>query len=346
MQLVATEGGGCATLESGVLECWGNLDAYHQPASHPPTPMPLPFDGGYVLEGWLGATCVRQPGGAVYCFGREVPPAGLLAQYPTLTGDTRNLNTGPSYLCAVRNDGGVDCWGTGVSINDGVIPNAVPFPMMVTTPQRVSGFNAEDEVQLNLEVICARHGATLTCWGYNTGCLLGDQPTVRLPGFVEPQTHYDAGINAFVVHDRGVCVADSSGQVSCWGEQLGNDVLGFQYTSCAAVPIPGFAAPVTRLCTGGQYACALETTGQVECWGSDGMGLFGLMPDGGPVRDSNTPVPVSGLTGVSTLVCGQTHACALSTDGRVRCWGDNYFGALGVDDGGLTFSAVPLVVPL
>jgi hypothetical protein len=349
MQLLATEEGGCAVLENGGVECWGLLDVYTTFTYNPPTPIAIPFDAGYSLEGGMGTPCVRGlNGGGVYCWGREVVPNGQLTHYSTLDDGTRRVVGGPDYICAVRDDGGVDCWGGGVRINDGVTPDAYPFPSMVTTPSRVTGFNAEDEIALGQEFICAHHGPVLTCWGYNGiygECYTGDQPAVRLPGFVEPQTHFDAGVNALTVSDRGVCVANDQGRVFCWGDQLGPS-SPLQYRSCTAVEITGFDAPVTQLCSGGQYACALQSNGTVRCWGAEGFGSSGILgPDAGS-DGYPLPLPIPALTGVQSISCGQAHACALCADRRVRCWGLNPYGALGVDDGGFVSSAVPVVVPL
>ncbi len=42
-----------------------------------------------------------------------------------------------------------------------------------------------------------------------------------------------------------------------------------------------------------------------------------------------TPAPVRGLTNADQLVSGFSHECALTTEGRVRCWGSNSYGQLG-----------------
>jgi alpha-tubulin suppressor-like RCC1 family protein len=42
------------------------------------------------------------------------------------------------------------------------------------------------------------------------------------------------------------------------------------------------------------------------------------------------------------LAAGSSHACALLTDGTVRCWGANYSGQLG--DGTTTFTSLPVPV--
>jgi alpha-tubulin suppressor-like RCC1 family protein len=70
------------------------------------------------------------------------------------------------------------------------------------------------------------------------------------------------------------------------------------------------------LCAGPDYTCAVHD-GRVFCWGSGES----------QVAQGATPQPVWG--GASdpvepgTLACGEHHACVLSVDGGVYCWGAN-----------------------
>lgn len=50
----------------------------------------------------------------------------------------------------------------------------------------------------------------------------------------------------------------------------------------------------------------------------------------GTRTDRNSPVDVVGLTqGVKAIASGWRHVCALTTDGAVKCWGNNHEGQLG-----------------
>jgi len=55
-----------------------------------------------------------------------------------------------------------------------------------------------------------------------------------------------------------------------------------------------------------------------------------------------TPVPVSGLTGVTAVAGGSAHSLALKSDGTVWAWGWNGYGQLG--NGTTTDSSVPVQV--
>jgi alpha-tubulin suppressor-like RCC1 family protein len=90
---------------------------------------------------------------------------------------------------------------------------------------------------------------------------------------------------------------------------------------------------------GGVDACAFTSTGALKCWGFNGDGALG----DNTTTNSAVPVDVvdlsSGVVSVS-LSRGDGDACALTSTGAVKCWGDNAHGQLGDDM--TTSSAVPV----
>lgn len=90
----------------------------------------------------------------------------------------------------------------------------------------------------------------------------------------------------------------------------------------------------TQISAGFGHACAIASDDKTYCWGSNYSGQLG---DGGTNIRQDTPVAVSLPTDVtfSCIAAGASHTCALGSDSRAYCWGDNYKGQLGSGlDGG------------
>ena len=89
----------------------------------------------------------------------------------------------------------------------------------------------------------------------------------------------------------------------------------------------------TRIAAGHQHTCAIDTAGRLYCWGLGHDGRLGIDPrdaldDCGGLECDGSPRPSPTLTGVMDVAVGETHTCALLTDGRVRCFGADVLGQL------------------
>jgi alpha-tubulin suppressor-like RCC1 family protein len=95
--------------------------------------------------------------------------------------------------------------------------------------------------------------------------------------------------------------------------------------SPAPVQVSGLTSGVTAISTGYYTACALEQHGKIVCWGFGGDGELGHGPltlSGGALNPVSTvPVPDKGLSGPATSLSTGTAPCAVTTTGRVECWG-------------------------
>ena len=98
-----------------------------------------------------------------------------------------------------------------------------------------------------------------------------------------------------------------------------------------------------------EFKCGINKKGNVLCWGNNSQGNLGdlaVFPkdaDGNPVSDGSAivdnfsarPIVVkvsenTPLNNVKALDAGNGHVCAVTNDGSVYCWGNNWYGQAGV----------------
>jgi alpha-tubulin suppressor-like RCC1 family protein len=81
----------------------------------------------------------------------------------------------------------------------------------------------------------------------------------------------------------------------------------------------------TLVVAGYSHNCIITANGGVKCWGGNGNGQLGNGTNG----DRDRPVEVIGLaagSGVTALATGDSHTCAVTAGGGVKCWGPNSSG--------------------
>ena len=112
--------------------------------------------------------------------------------------------------------------------------------------------------------------------------------------------------------------------------------ITFQYNASAASgsgsgssSSSAFAYANDQVDTGDEHTCAILSNGDVKCWGRDNYGQLG---DGGSSQDINAPPSTAidlgtGRTAVA-ISAGTNSNCAILDNGDLKCWGNNYFGAL------------------
>lgn len=155
-----------------------------------------------------------------------------------------------------------------------------------------------------------------------------------------PSAAVDQGRPAISARGNHTCVLIGGGPLTCWGYNIEGQ-LGIGTTTNSNVPVvvSGLDSEVRAFSAGEGPTCVVTTAGGVKCWGMNKNGQLG----DGTHKNSSAPVDVIGLgSGVVAVSSGVDHACAISEDRSVRCWGSNGAGQLG--DGTTTDSAVPVKV--
>jgi alpha-tubulin suppressor-like RCC1 family protein len=135
----------------------------------------------------------------------------------------------------------------------------------------------------------------------------------------------------------------SDGTLYSWGgEPLGNGGTASSKTPVQVTTLSGVTAiAATTQFTGfsqDDTLYALLSDGTVWAWGNGSDGQLG----NGTTAESDTPVQVTGLTGVTKIVAAADTAYALTRNGRVWAWGAGTEGQLG--NGSTANSDVPVEV--
>lgn len=253
---------------------------------------------------------------------------------------------GGLHTCAVYVDGKVKCWGrsnfgqlgygNADTIGDDETIDTVPF---LNIDEKVIDLSA------GLFHNCAvLESGKVMCWGANDrGQLgLGHTDNVGLIEDLSMAVKLDLGepVKRIYSGTKYNCALLDSGNIKCWGDNTFGQ-LGYGNTNhigddedlsgLAIVPI-GSSIQQMDISTISNHTCAALTNGDLKCWGNNNFGQLGYGHTNNLGDDelvSTIPnVPFSSK--VLQLATGSSHTCALIEGQKVRCWGRNSFGQVGL----------------
>ncbi|HWH01880.1 MAG TPA: hypothetical protein VNV66_21775 [Pilimelia sp.] len=134
------------------------------------------------------------------------------------------------------------------------------------------------------------------------------------------------------------CAVRSDRTLWCWGgnslSQLGQNSTSTRVNSPVQV---GTATDWAFVEAGYMLTCGLRTGGELFCWGRTGSGQVGTGVSAtwaNPNPYVGSPARVGGTALYRTLAAGNSHVCAIRTNGTLYCWGYNGDGPLGQGDTG------------
>ncbi|AKV02689.1 hypothetical protein AKJ09_09352 [Labilithrix luteola] len=208
---------------------------------------------------------------------------------------------GPSVFCGVIDDGTVRCWGepslVGGAPDDGSDPNP--------GPAAIAGIAGAIDIAITSSNVCAVLGdGGVDCWDAvdRTPVRSSDAPsTLRLALGAEMS-----------------CAVALNGDLDCWGDSAlfgsGLRTVGLGGRKAVDVAVTDTAAFV------------LDDEGTLCSWGARGVTLGRSTS----LDVDDVPRPVVGLPPVRSFAASASHVCAVTTDGRLFCWGNGTNGLLGV----------------
>jgi cysteine-rich repeat protein len=309
VQLTAGGSHTCALLEGGAVRCWGN-NSHGQLGRGNTAPIEngelpgsvAPVDaGGRVVQLAAGDlhTCALLEGGEARCWGYN-EDGRLGYGHTSAIGDSAiprtvdvggpvvQLAAGGSHTCALMEDGGVRCWGSG---EDGKLgyghTNAIGDD---ETPSVAGDVNVGGHV-VQLAAggahTCAllEHGK-VRCWGSNGDGQLGYGHTSQLGDSEVPASAGDVDVGGRTVQlaagSAHTCALLDDGALRCWGSNWAGALgLGHENTIGdselpASVDVVNTGGRAVEIAAGGNHTCALLDDDALRCWGHNSSGQLGL----------------------------------------------------------------------
>jgi alpha-tubulin suppressor-like RCC1 family protein len=283
-------------------------------------------------------TCAISTARALYCWGESyrfqtgVQALPIVATPTAVMPDLQFLDVGAgvSHSCAVRTNGVVYCWGDGTlgALGRGdTITNVIPAA--IATSERFVMVRSGQQRSCAI----ALDGAAW-CWGAEWESAQGniDYYHARLiPHRIDglpPLRDISVGVTS-------ICAVAQAGEVYCW-EANGFAQLGSGTLVPTAIPSP-VASDVrfTTVSVGIIQSCATAADGRAMCWGNNSFGQLGVPRPGDYCGDSalecsRVPIAVFGKQHFTAVATGiGNHACGVSVDTSVLCWGLGADGQLG-----------------
>jgi alpha-tubulin suppressor-like RCC1 family protein len=315
--------------------------------------------------------CVIVEGGHVKCWGhnskgqlgledaqtRGDQPSELGSNFAAVdlgTGRTaKAVFASETESCAILDNDRLKCWGQslgsyGSSVEHygdevGELGDNLPF-IPVGTGRTVKAFSTLGASRC--AILDTNH---VKCWGGDFVGVTTLDPAVN--GDNVPVLNLGTNRTAKAVVGtltEGCAILDTN-QVKCWGRnyygQLGQGdtiVRGDDPNEWGDnLPVVNLGAnrTVKALALGNNYRCAILDNDRLKCWGANFWGQLGLgdendrgdqpneMGDNLPYVNVGTSLTVKAVVGV-----GHPGPCVILSNNRVKCWGSNSLGALGLGD--------------
>ncbi len=367
-EIAAGNAGTCALTRSGAVSCWGTRDSGILGTGPVTTTRFTPphvvrgLEGVVRLHAGDATTCATTGDGTTRCWGADLlrvdgATRNLTHLFPSQDqgpqGFTSIVSDG-AHRCAITPAATVQCWGinTRGQVGDGTTTEQ-------QTPLDVPGLTGVTMLALGQEHSCAlRMDGSVWCWGSNEFHQIS---SVGQENRLEPQRVEGLPrVTAISSMTHTVCAITEDRRVLCWGRDVSGETGQSTSMFWRATPIavPDLTGAISMV-SAGVESCARREGGSVTCWGfggsTSGDGLastFAAFNDvdelmlygysrcardhAGAVRCSEyseggwrAPTTIDGPAQVTALAGGDMHACALTMDGHVWCWGADTDGQLG-----------------
>ena len=288
--------------------------------------------------------------------------SGEMAALPSIdlgTGRTATaIATGNYHTCALLDNASVKCWGNGgygqLGLDNNTKMGDAAGEMAALPSIDLGTGRTATAIATGYYHSCALlDDGSVKCWGFNAKGQLGIDNTTNM-GTSQGDMAQLTGINlgtgrtatAIGAAVNNTCALLDNASVKCWGDnyygQLGiNNETTMGDGSGEMAQLSGInlgtGRTATAISVGYYHSCALLDNASVKCWGKNGNGQLGLesttyMGNGTGEMAQLTGINLGTDRTATAISAGMEHSCALLDNASVKCWGDNDYGQLGIDN--------------
>lgn len=324
----------CGIDEDGEVYCWGrNFVGAVDPGIISdqvlaPTQVNLDVAAVQVVTG-ATSTCVLSEDEEIWCWGYnaygEMGREGTLeaiAGPGAVESDEAfaEVSIFGHSICGVTTNQKMMCWGENRfgAVGDGSLADQ-------HTPTEIGDEQSWANVSAGNGHACGIDAAgDLWCWGSNSLGQVGDGRLMfRINA--EPVSSGDVEFSSLLTGNYNLCGV-SDDETYCWGRnenyQHQTDRPGH-----SSEPVPLEHWSPDQLALGDAFKCGIDLDGQsagpVKCWGSNAHQRLGIDEPDQAVME---PTQIDSDRDFLMVGAGTTHACAVSDEHEIYCWGGNEFG--------------------
>jgi alpha-tubulin suppressor-like RCC1 family protein len=326
----------CARLDDGSVWCWGDngLGALGRDPTIDWSGTPAPVSGvSGAIDLALGHRfgCALTSAGSVACWG-DGSRGGIGAKGGSWSasavkieplGEVEALFAARETACARAQDGSFSCWGVAEypcmpEASDGW---AAFFPVPLPELDGASSMFAADRFLCGLK----QPDGQLAC--------CHDGHSAWLSAGLEAE-----GLVAGAGGKDHVCIGSASGDVSCWGSNHSGQLCARPRLATEELTSIS-VGPLAKMAAGFANTYFLDPNGKLTCCGSNSNSECGRPSTLGDLHW----IPVEVMSNVLSIGSGDRHACALTLEHEVLCWGVNLRGQCGTNEPNLVAAPTPVV---
>ena len=241
----------------------------------------------------------------------------------------RQLAAGFAHTCALHYSGKVSCWGRN---REGQL--GLGYVSQHELPQKILNLNNVVKLKAKAYSTCVLFlNKTVSCWGFDGYVNVSFAGTQNSPRQIPDLQN----ITDIAVGNCFLCVIDELSFASCYGCKKDVNTI----FTIAVKNLPN----VLSITAGDSHCCVLFANKTVACWGDNQLGQLGrgyeshgncTIIDYGTTysENCNNGYPqidfALGLHNVTSIEAGRDHTCAVFSNKTVACWGNNFYGQLGL----------------